>query len=263
MDGLEDELAFAHVLADAADAITRAAFVAGGEVDHRLKPDGTPVSDTDRSVEERLLALVREHRPGAAFLGEEVGPHGSTAARCWVVDGIDGTADFVRGLPSWGTLVALVEDDVPVLGVNSSPAEARRWWASSGGGAWTAPVEGERVRDATRLEVAAAGASRRLRANVELAWPTHPLRPTVDRLAGRVETVTMTTHPALMVASGEIDLAVALGGGPWDFAALMVIVREAGGRCLDLAGDEAAAAQPPMIYTGAIARDRVRQLVAP
>lgn len=257
---LEDDLALAHRLADAADAIAGAAFVADGSVAHRMKADGTPVSDVDHAVEDRLLALIREHRPGDAVLGEEVGQHGS-ARRRWALDGIDGTRDFVSGSPLWGTLVALLLGDRPVLGVHTSPAQGKRTWAAAGRGAWRADLPGPRDRD-RRLQVSDAPGDGCLRANTELAWATHPSRPVVDRLVADMAESPMTTHPGLMVAAGDIDLAVALGGGPWDFAAIMAVVWEAGGRCLDLQGQDVEAPAAPMIFASPTATEQVRRLQA-
>lgn len=256
---LHEELQFAHLLADAADAITRAAFVVGGAVEHRLKDDGTPVSATDVAVEQELLTRVQQHRPRDAFLGEEVGAHGRGRRR-WVVDGVDGTNNFVTGDPRWGTLISLLDDDLPVVGINTSPAQGRRWWASRDGGAWVAALDGD--ASVTPLQVAAAPADRP-RAVVELAGATHPSRPVVDRLTGRVVHVAMTTHAGLMVAGGDADLAVHLDGGPWDFAAVMVIVDEAGGRCVDLTGVEVQQPRGPVIYLGNVGSTELEQLLDP
>lgn len=259
-DARTDDLALAHRLADAADEVTRAAFVLDEAVGHDLKPDGTPVSATDREVEETLLGLVRRYRPDDAFLGEEVGDHGD-GRRCWVIDGIDGTVNFVAGRPLWGTLIALVEDGVPMLGMNSAPAQRLRTWAARGSGAWEAKNDGEAIDPATQLSVAAPREDRELRANLELAWPTHPLYGTVERMSSEVEQLAMTTHPGLMVAAGELDLAVQLGGGPWDFAAIMAIVWEAGGSCLDLDGREVAGPEAPMVHAGGVELETVRRLL--
>ena len=258
-DSLDEDLAFAHLLADAADAITRAAFVAGGSVAHRLKDDGTPVTATDVAVEQALLACVQEHRPADGFLGEEVGEHGHRGRR-WVVDGVDGTTNFVTGDPRWGTLIALVEGDTPLIGVNTSPAQGCRWWASRGGGAWSAALDHSGAATAMPLEVAAPPVGG-IRANVELAWETHPSRPVVEGLVGATRHIAMTTHPGVMVANGEADLAVQLAGGPWDFAAVMVIVQEAGGHCVDLAGVEVRQPRAPMIYLGGVTASELAQLL--
>lgn len=256
-DGLDADLAFAHELADAADAITREAFVMGGNVDHEVKPDGTPVSDIDLEVEQALLEIVRRHRPDDAVLGEEVGAHGAGHRR-WMIDGIDGTSSFVTGSPLWSTLIGMVEGDVPVLGVKSSPAQGRRWWGARDRGAWSCDYGSGA---AERLVVGGTPPSR-ITACVDLAWVGHPTRPVVDRLIERVDTVPMTTHPGFMVAAGDVDLAIQVAGGPWDFAGVMPVVWEAGGRCLDLDGNEVHVPQPPMVYVGSLTSDALRDLFA-
>jgi len=131
----DDDLRFAHVLADAADDITTRRFRA---LDLRVetKPDLTPVSDADRATEELLRNVLRRARPRDAVLGEELGRAGS-GPRCWVLDPIDGTKNYIRGVPVWATLVGLMDGPDVVVGVVSAPALGRRWWAALGGGAWT------------------------------------------------------------------------------------------------------------------------------
>lgn len=251
------DLALAHVLADAADALTRAAFVPGGSIDHEFKADGTPVSAVDLAVERALVAILERKRPGDAVLGEEVGSRG-LSRRTWMLDGVDGTRSFVSGSPMWSTLIGLVDDGNPILGVKSSPAQGRRWWATRGSGAWGRDYDSS---VAERLSVAGHPRGRRIRACVDLAWPGHPTRSTVDRIIGKVEAVAMTTHPAIMVATGDIDLAVQVAGGPYDFAGLMPIVWEAGGTCVDLHGHAVRSPQPPVIYHGGLDEDLLDDLL--
>src|SRR5687768_13024796 len=134
MPGLADDLALAHELADSADAITMERFRAL-DLQVESKPDLTPVSDADRSVEQALRALVQSRRPGDALLGEEYGEVGDGDRR-WVVDPVDGTKNFVRGVPVWATLVALQVQGEVAVGVVSAPALGRRWWAARGLGAF-------------------------------------------------------------------------------------------------------------------------------
>src|SRR5260370_6344667 len=131
----DEDLAFAHVLADNADDITTRRFRA---LDLRVdtKPDLTPVSDADQAAEESLRNVLRRSRPRDAVLGEETGRSGS-GPRCWVIDPIDGTQNYVRGVPVWATLIGLMDGPDVVVGVVSAPALGRRWWAARGGGAWT------------------------------------------------------------------------------------------------------------------------------
>jgi histidinol-phosphatase len=131
----DDDLRFAHVLADNADDITTRRFRA---LDLRVdtKPDLTPVSDADHAAEDSLRNVLRRSRPRDAVLGEESGRTGS-GQRCWVIDPIDGTKNYVRGVPVWATLIGLMDGPDVVVGVVSAPALSRRWWAALGGGAWT------------------------------------------------------------------------------------------------------------------------------
>ena len=137
-----DDLALAHEIADAADAITRSRFEAADLV-VEAKPDLTPVTDADRAVEDAVRRMLAERRPDDAVVGEERGESGSGARR-WIVDPIDGTKNFVRGTPSWATLLALEVDRVVVVGLVSAPALSRRWWAARGDGAWVRSPAGTR-----------------------------------------------------------------------------------------------------------------------
>jgi histidinol-phosphatase len=258
-NSVESDLAFAHDLADEADRVGREGFVLGRSVEHQVKADGSPVSAVDRAIEEALLELVRRDRPGDAFLGEEVGEHGD-GPRSWLIDGIDGTSDFVAGSPLWSTLIALVEHDLPVLGLSTSSAQERRWWAARGRGAWTAAFDRSGAGVVEPMTVADRPGGRRPRAWLELL-PGHATRPKVDRLLTRVESVSMTTHPACMVATGDLDVAVQVAGGAWDFAALMPLVWEAGGRCLDLDGVDVRVPQEPMVFVGRMEPKAVQELL--
>src|SRR4051795_3719682 len=142
---VNDDLRFAHALADAADAVTSARFRA---LDLRVdtKPDLTPVSEADRRAEEVIRDAVRASGRGEGVLGEEFGDDGGDVK--WIVDPIDGTTSFVRGVPVWATLLALERDGVVELGYVSAPALGRRWWAVRGGGAFA---------DGVRCHVSAIG----------------------------------------------------------------------------------------------------------
>src|SRR6478736_5441184 len=133
MPGYDDDLRFAHVLANAADDITMRRFRA---TDLRVdtKPDLTPVTDADLAAEESLRGVLRRARPRDAMLGEEFGKTGMSP-RCWIIDPIDGTKNYVRGVPVWATLVGLMAEGEVTVGVVSAPALGRRWWAARDGGA--------------------------------------------------------------------------------------------------------------------------------
>src|SRR3954463_11005793 len=142
-----DDLRLAHVLADDADSITTTRFKAL-DLHVMSKPDLSPVTDADQGVEEAIRRTLSRVRSRDAVLGEEQGSAGHSQRR-WVIDPIDGTKNFVRGVPVWATLIALVIDGEVVLGVVSAPALQRRWWASVGAGAWT----GRSLLKATRCSV--------------------------------------------------------------------------------------------------------------
>lgn len=147
----DDDLRLAHVLADGADSITTSRFRAL-DLHVETKPDLTPVSDADTAVEEAIRSTLGRVRSRDAVLGEEYGRQGD-GPRCWVVDPIDGTKNYVRGVPVWATLIALLYGDEVVVGLVSAPALGRRWWAAKGSGTWT----GKSLAGATRCTVSKVG----------------------------------------------------------------------------------------------------------
>ncbi len=234
MAGYDDDLRFAHVLADAADDITTRRFRA---LDLRVetKPDLTPVTDADRAVEEQVRSVLRRARPRDAVHGEELGKTG-IGPRVWVVDPIDGTKSYVRGVPVWATLIALMMGDEPVAGVASAPALGRRWWAARGSGAWT----GRSLTKASRCRV--SGVTRLRDASMSYSslsgWEE---RGALDGFLGLARSVWRTRAYGdfwsyVLVAEGAVDVAAEPEVSLWDLAALQVIVEEAGGRFTDLAG---------------------------
>lgn len=232
------DLALALTLADAADAIT---LDRAGAVDLRVhrKPDRTPVTDADLSVEDEVRAILTRRRPQDAVLGEERGgPSGTDrdSARIWVLDPIDGTKNFLRGLPIWATLIALVEDGTPVVGVISAPALRRRWWAATGSGAHTRDLDGaSRAVQVSRVgELADAYVS-----TTHLgSWVEHHSRDSylalVDACWENRAFGDFWQH--CLVAEGVIDLAAEPIVNPWDVAPVQVLVEQAGGRFTDLTG---------------------------
>ncbi|MGH3275124.1 MAG: histidinol-phosphatase [Streptosporangiaceae bacterium] len=229
-----DDLRFAHVLADAADDVTMRRFRA---MDLRVeaKPDLTPVTDADLATEESLRNLLRRGRPRDAMLGEEFGQTGASQ-RCWVIDPIDGTKNFVRGVPVWATLVGLMADGVVTVGVVSAPALGRRWWATRGGKAWT----GRSLAKATGCHV--SGVTSLADASLSYSglstWRECGLLTEFLDLATQVWRTRaygdFWSH--MMVAEGAVDIAAETDVKLWDLAALQVIVEEAGGIFTDLAG---------------------------
>jgi histidinol-phosphatase len=215
------DLELALALADAADAISLPSFRSGLEVE--TKADRTPVTEADRAVERELRELLSRERPGDAILGEEEGGAGSGGRR-WIVDPIDGTRNYARGIPVWGTLVALEEDAEIRAGVVSAPALGRRWWAERGGGAF---ANGDPLRVSTVSTIEEA----------VLSFAYEDDVPAIARRAWHVRGLgDFWAH--VLVAEGAVDAAVdARGVNEWDLAALVVIVEEAGGRFSDFDGN--------------------------
>jgi len=142
MSNFTADLALAQALADAADQISLARFMAL-DLNVETKPDRSPVTDADRAVELALKAILAEHRPSDGIIGEEFGTSQGETKREWIIDPIDGTANYMRGVPVWATLIALAIDGKPVVSVVSAPALGRRWWAAPEVGAFTRDVSGE------------------------------------------------------------------------------------------------------------------------
>ncbi|WP_292991453.1 histidinol-phosphatase [Mycobacterium sp.] len=233
----DDDLAVALDLADQADAVTLARF---GAVDLRVdtKPDLTPVSDADHAVETGLRETLARLRPDDSVLGEEFGGSTSVAGRQWVIDPIDGTKNFVRGVPVWASLIALLEDGVPRVGVVSAPALQRRWWAATGAGAFVA-VGGAAPR---RLSVSSVAQldSASLSFSSLSGWTQLGLRDRFLELTDEVWRVRAFGDflSYCFVAEGAVDIAAEPEVSLWDLAPLDVLVREAGGTFTSLDGTE-------------------------
>ena len=186
MSNYSDDLALALELADIADGITLDRFEST-DLSVDSKPDMTPVTDADLAVEAALRSRLEDARPADAVLGEEYGGNVTFSGRQWVIDPIDGTKNFVRGVPVWATLIALLEDGKPVVGVVSAPALARRWYASKGSGAWRTFGDGavrklsvsgvDQVEDASLAISSLSGwHDRGLRENLSLIHISEPTR---------------------------------------------------------------------------------------
>ncbi len=230
---LAQDLALALDLADEADAMTLARFRAGDLV-VETKPDLTPVSEVDLAVEEVLRRRLGDARPGDAVMGEEGGDRPGTGpgtGRQWILDPVDGTKNYVRGVPVWATLIALKDQGQSVLGVVSAPALGRRWWAAQGDGAF---ADGEPIR------VSAVGSldDAMLSYDTLMGWEARGLGEAFTALARRCWRTRALgdfwSH--VLVAEGAVDVAAEPEVSLWDLAPLKIIVEEAGGRFTDLAG---------------------------
>lgn len=230
-----DDLRLALVLADQVDALTMSRFRSRDLV-VESKPDTTPVTDADRAAEDLVRSVLGRSRTRDAILGEERGSTGH-GPRQWVLDPIDGTKNFVRGVPVWATLIALLEEGRPVLGVVSAPALGRRWWGAEGSGAWT----GRSLTSATRLAVSGV----RELGDASLSYASlggWEARGDLDRFLDLTRRVWRTRAYGdfwsyMLVAEGAVDIAAEPELALYDMAALVPIVTEAGGRFTSLAGE--------------------------
>ncbi|NUR06660.1 MAG: histidinol-phosphatase [Nocardioidaceae bacterium] len=229
-----DDLRLAHVLADDADSLSVSRF--GAQDLHVVnKPDLSPVTDADKSVEEGIRRTLSRARPRDAVVGEEQGSTGYGQRR-WVVDPIDGTKNYVRGVPVWATLIALMVDDEVVVGCVSAPKLQRRWWASKGGGAFT----GRSLLKATECHV--SDVSRLDDASLSYSslggWEEYDRLDAFMALARRCWRTRAYGDfwSYMLIAEGAVDLAAEPELELYDMAALDVIVREAGGTFTSLDG---------------------------
>lgn len=269
--GRMDDLTLAHHLADQADAIALR-HIAAGNLTAQIKHDGSPVTAADREVEDVLRACLRQLRPHDAFLGEEGGAHGN-GDRQWIIDAIDGTASFLAGRPEWGTLIALEERGTITTGLVTAPALSRRWWASIGTGTWTGPLPSDAQQRSREVTVAPPTDLHEATIGI---WPppsrlTKPHRALAAKLAAHAKstrpaldwtstdppdaripkpsTGSGTCHGGLLVATGKLDAFILLGAGPWDIAALVPVVEEAGGLYADLTESPQARARTALFST--------------
>lgn len=231
---IEDDLRLAHQLADAAAEITSARFRAL-DLHVNSKPDRTPVTDADIAVEDALRAKLAEQRPDDLIVGEERGGelgHG----RAWLIDPIDGTKNFLRGVPAWASLIALIDNGRPTVGVIGAPALDRRWWAAEGTGAFSRIGRGE----PSKLSVSAVSevADAYLSTTNLATWDEHHSRDAYLRLLESCweSRAFGDFWQHCLVAEGVIDLAAEPIANPWDLAAPQVLVEQAGGRFTDLSG---------------------------
>jgi histidinol-phosphatase len=248
MIGVSPDLDLALRLADAADSVTFARFRAA-DLKVTSKPDRTPVTDADTATEAQLRALLAAERPDDVILGEEEGGSVAARGRGWVIDPIDGTKNYSRGVPVWATLIGLTVDGVAEVGV-----------AARGAGAWTNDADGTPRRIAVSGITALADAyltTTDARSFADIGrWPQW------QDLAGSVwETRAFGDFwMYCLLAEGVLDVAVDAVANPWDLAALVPIVSEAGGRLTDLAGSDGFAGGNGVATNGALHDVVVRTL---
>jgi len=248
---LQDDLALAHALADLADAISLDRYQAQDLVVIN-KPDNTPVTDADRAVETAIREALATHRNADGLVGEEFGSDKGTSGRYWVIDPIDGTKNFMRGVPTWATLIALVQVDSSgaeevVVGIASAPALARRWSAAKEHGAFVRfnsgnvdDVSEELDSNSSEKKISVSKVSALSDASISysdfVGWgdrlePFQKMLATAWRTRGIGD---FWSH--MLVAEGAVDVAIEPKLAVWDMAALDIIVREAGGIFTNTAG---------------------------
>ena len=234
----EEDLALAHHLADAADAITLARYQS---LDLKIttKPDNSPVTDADKASESSIRALLHANRPTDGIVGEEFGNEGTERNRYWVIDPIDGTKNFMRGVPTWATLIALVEKgsdggEEVVVGVVSAPALFRRWHAHKGGGAFVT------VNNLPPKKISVSAISNIAYASISysdfIGWG-----PRLEKFQSLLSKAWRTRAHGdfwshMLVAEGALEIAAEPSLALWDMAALDIIVREAGGSFTNVEG---------------------------
>lgn len=234
-----NDLELAIELADMADTIARARFGASDLIVDQ-KPNGSPVTDADRSIEAAVTEHLRRIRPGMPIFGEERGPAYDREPTYWTIDPIDGTAAFIAGNPGWGFTACLVENFEPVAGIASSVGLGRRWWASRERGAFASDLP---VGTPETLQVSTTTKPVNARIGVwdgnaaTFARSSHGLDVLEATLRPAVGSISRTGSAALDVASGRLDAAImwANSDAPWDQAVFSLLVREAGGTTTDLA----------------------------
>ncbi|WP_240372112.1 histidinol-phosphatase [Brevibacterium zhoupengii] len=229
-----NDLDLATELADLADSISYHHFVAQ-DFTVETKPDLTPVTECDRAVEAAIVDGIKRERPDDSVLGEEFGSHG-TSPRRWIIDPIDGTKNYVRGVPIWATLISLYDGQTPVLGMVSAPALGRRWWAEAGQGAFTSAL-GEPARQIHVSAVDSLEDASMSYASLS-GWKQLGI---LDEFLGLCDSLWRTRgygdfYSYMLLAEGAVDLACEPELELYDMGALTPIVLEAGGTFTNTAG---------------------------
>lgn len=228
---LDKELQAAHKAAEVASVVQLSCLRGGKDV--QIKGDRSPVTKVDRQCEERVREILLQGFPSDGFLGEETGEASSRSGRRWIVDPLDGTRPYIRGIPTFSVLIALEEDGVPVLGVMRLPGLGETYWAVKGGGAYLngTAIRVSKVDDLAKAMGSALGFVEK--ADTAEGKKLLSFMRRLDYCYGFMDAYTYGS-----VACGRLDLSVNLLDKPWDCAAAACIVREAGGRFSDIRGEK-------------------------
>jgi histidinol-phosphatase len=246
------ELCLAMELADIADGLALQ-FFRGSEVAVQTKPDGSPVTEADLAIENAMRARLAVARPDHGIVGEEAGSSGNARSR-WYVDPIDGTSRFLIGDPQWYTFIALADGDTVTVSVISAPALGLRWWALRGAGAF---CNGRPMAVSRTRTLAEAVVNDDWRGTLRQGILDRPLSK-IARRCNRFRPY--EGHSYLAIADGHGDIAAGAGGGPWDYAAVKLIVEEAGGRFTDLDGLDSFSNGSALVSNGLVHDEAIAEL---
>ncbi len=250
---LRADLELALRLADAADAASMDRFDAP-DLQVSTKADASHVTEADLATERAIRDLLAVERPDDGVFGEEFGITGDSRRR-WVIDPIDGTANYLKGIPMWTTLIALEVDGIPRVGVVSHPAIGRRWWGATGLGAWTAGPDGE------LRSLSVSGVDAVSEASVSFQsigqWRDAGRLDALERVTAAVwrDRAYGDTWPYMLLAEGRLEFVAEFGVKEYDIAALVPIVLEAGGRFTDIDGDDTLTTQSSLATNGRLHGD--------
>ena len=243
-----DDLSLALRIADAADAVSMSRFDAA-DLDVQTKADDSAVTEADLATERAIRDLLAAERPDDGVFGEEFGVSGSST-RQWIIDPIDGTSNYLKGIPVWATLIALAVDGVPRVGVVSSPSLGRRWWAAEGGGAWTNTPEG----DSRRIHVSTVDTVEKASVSFQSIeqWDAAGKLPALLRLSRAVwrDRGYGDALPYMWLAEGRLEFVAEFGVKEYDLAAHVPIITEAGGRFTSYAGSDSIAERSSLATNG-------------
>ena len=247
---LQADLTLALRLADAADAASMARFDAA-DLDVQLKADATHVTEADLATERAIREILEAQRPDDGVFGEEFGVTGSTE-RQWIIDPIDGTANYLKGIPMWTSLIALSIDGVPRVGVASQPALARRWWAATGLGAWTNSPDGSPARLAVSSVDAIGDSSASFQSIRQ--WDEVGQLDALVRVSRAVwrDRGYGDTWPYMLLAEGRLEFVAEFGVKEYDIAALVPIITEAGGRFTSFDGNDSLSERSSLATNGVL-----------
>jgi histidinol-phosphatase len=264
-DDLEAWLAFALACADAADDIALRHF--RRDLAITAKPDRTFVTQADRAIEELIRARIADAWPDHGVVGEEFGTESADASIRWYVDPIDGTHNFMRGVPTFGLLLALERDRELQVGVVSAPALGTRWWARRGGGAWATRRLGPDANRPTPIRISAVPSI--ADAQLVYAAASEIMRsgraPGFERLLGDVwrDRGFGDFWGYALVAEGAAEAMVETDASTWDLAAPALVVEEAGGRFTDLSGERSIHNRTALASNGVLHEELLRRLATP